>query len=127
MRRHSDLDYQDTMIGSIDAGGRIYGLSNGERRLVGYVDQQSRIFRITQYSDREVGSYTQAGRVYSSGLFEGGEIGWLERDGVVVQGGLILGEEEVGVVEGANLHAGAAALLLIFLPDQSEADKQARR
>ena len=50
-----------------------------------------------------------AGQIRSHGLFEGGELGWVEADGVVVQAGLILGEEEVGRVEGPDQGAAAAA------------------
>jgi hypothetical protein len=127
IRRTHGSDVQDELVGAIDSEGVIYRLGRGPRTPIGHVDSARRVFRATQFADREVGSFTAEGRVRSHGLFEGGELGWLERDGVVMQGGLILGEEEVGLVEGPNAEAGAAALLLIFLPDESEADKQAQR
>ena len=60
----------------------------------------------------------------SHGLFEGGELGWVDPDGVVNQGGLIIAEEEVGRVEGPWPEAAAAALLLLFLPDDAEENKR---
>ena len=63
----------------------------------------------------------------SHGLFEGGELGWVDPDGVVVQGGLIMGEEEVGRVAGPRVAAAAAALLLLFLPEDAEANKRLMR
>ncbi len=61
-----------------------------------------RIFRRTAHDERELGSFSANGAIHSHGLFEGGELGWVEPDGVVIQGGLILGEEEVGRVEGSG-------------------------
>jgi hypothetical protein len=64
--------------------------------------------------------------VRSHGLFEGGELGWVDPDGVVNRGGLILGEEEVGRVEGPAAAAAAAALLLFFLPEEAEFVRRTR-
>ena len=54
-------------------------------------------------------------------------LGWLEADGVVMQGGMIFDEDEVGRVDGPNAGAAAAALLLIFLPEDAEADRRMDR
>jgi hypothetical protein len=54
-------------------------------------------------------------------------LGWVDPDGVVVQGGFMLGEEEVGRVDGPQLNAAAAALLLIFLPEEAEEDRRMNR
>ena len=62
--------------------------------------------------------------MYSYGLFDGGKLGWVESDGVVIRAGLIFGEEEVGRVEGTDLYPAAAALLLLFLPDDAEEEKR---
>lgn len=94
---------------------------------VGRVDDQGQIFRKTAHDERELGRFTANGQIYSHGLFEGGALGWVDPDGVVVQGGLILGEEEVGRVEGPQPAAAAAALLLLFLPDDAEANKRMMR
>jgi hypothetical protein len=74
-----------------------------------------------------LGHFTAKGHVHSHGLFEGGALGWVDPDGVVVQGGLILGEEEVGRVDGPQPAAAAAALLLLFLPDDAEANRRMAR
>jgi hypothetical protein len=87
----------------------------------------TRIFRNTQHDEKELGTVDKNGNIYSYGLFEGGELGWLDPDGVVIQGGLILGEEEVGRVEGPQTRAAAAALLLIFYPEDAEASRQMMR
>jgi hypothetical protein len=127
-RRLGDGDaVREELIGAIDSHGIVFRLGSGRRYPVGRVDQERRVFRTTKYSDREVGSYTAEGRVRSHGLFEGGELGWVDETSVVIQGGLIFGEQEVGSVEGPNPQAGAAALLLLLLPDDSEADKQVQR
>ncbi|MEZ4731235.1 MAG: hypothetical protein R3E79_29300 [Caldilineaceae bacterium] len=124
--------YGEESLGYIGADQGIYKLRWGEGRLVGRIEQQStdqggRIFRKTAHDERELGHFTAAGQVYSHGLFEGGMLGWVDPDGVVVQGGLILGEEEVGRVEGPHPAAAAAALLLLFLPDDAEANKRMER
>ena len=59
--------------------------------------------------------------------FEGGSLGWLEEDGTVIRSGLIFAEEEVGRVEGPYLQAAAAALLLIFVPEDDEASREMKR
>lgn len=122
----------------------IYALNaEGEERLLGYVEEgvifaghppgravgraaEGRLFRATAHDERELGKFTAAGRIRSHGLFEGGDLGWVDPDGVVVQAGLIFGEEEVGRVEGPQPGAAAAALLLIFLPDEAEAGRRRR-
>jgi hypothetical protein len=93
----------------------------------GRFDHEGRLFRLTQHDERELGTFTQDGKVHSHGLFEGGPVGWVDADGSVFMGGLILGEEEVGRVDGPNHPAGAAALLLLFLPDEQEAGKRSGR
>ena len=57
----------------------------------------------------------------------GGELGWVEADGAVIQAGLILGEDEVGRVDGPEQAAAAAALLLLFLPDDAEENRRLAR
>ena len=51
----------------------------------------------------------------------------MDPDGVVIQAGLILGEEEVGRVAGEAPNAAAAALLLLFLPDETASEKELNR
>lgn len=120
-------DYGEEKLGYLGEDQIIYRLRWNEGLPVGRVDQTGRVFRKTAHDERELGSFTPAGQVHSHGLFEGGALGWVDPDGVVVQGGLILGEEEVGRVAGPNLAAAAAALLLLFLPDEAEANKRMMR
>ena len=54
-------------------------------------------------------------------------MGWLEADGTVVRGGLIFAEEEVGRVRGPEAEPAAAALLLIFVPEEEEAGREMNR
>ncbi len=119
-------DYGSTEVGYLDENGQIFRRHSGAAP-VGYVNEAGRVFRFTAHDERELGRVDATGAVYSHGLFEGGALGWLEADGVVMQGGLILGEEEVGRVEGPNGRSAAAALLLLFLPDQAEANRRAQR
>jgi hypothetical protein len=119
-------DYGSTEVGYLDKAGKIFRSHAGDAP-VGYVNEADRVFRFTAHDERELGRVDATGAVYSHGLFEGGALGWLEADGVVMQGGLILGEEEVGRVEGPRSRAAAAALLLLFLPDQAEANRRAQR
>jgi hypothetical protein len=114
-------------VGYVDAVGAIYRLRWGNALEVGRADAGLRIFRATQHGEREVGQALPTGAVRSAGLFEGGEVGWMDPDGIVIQAGMILGEEEVGRVEGPHALAAAAALLLLFLPDEAEADRRATR
>ena len=86
-----------------------------------------RVFRDTRFDEKEVGGITTDGVVHSHGLFEGGDLGWLEADGTVLRGGLIFAEEEVGRVEGPQLKAAAAALLLIFVSEEDEAGREMKR
>jgi hypothetical protein len=113
-------------VGYLSGDGVLYRRQFGLDRAVGRADGQGRVFRQTSHDERELGTFTKDGQIFSHGLFEGGAIGWVDPDGVVVQAGLILGEEEVGRVEGPQLAAAAAALLLLFLPDEREAEKRTR-
>ncbi len=120
-------EYHEEQLGYLGADQIIYKLRWGEGYPVGRVDEAGRVFRKTAHDERELGHFTSTGQVHSHGLFEGGALGWVEADGVVMQGGLIMGEEEVGRVEGAQAAAAAAALLLLFLPDDAEATKRMMR
>ena len=117
----------ERVVGFVDANGIIYKLRWDEGIRVGRIGQDRKVFRDTRYDERELGSFTENGRVHSHGLFECGELGWVDPDGVVVQGGLILGEEEVGRVEGDAQAAAGAALLLLFLVDEQEESHQSDR
>ena len=119
--------YGEEELGYIDDDDIIYKLRWGEGQPVGRVDDDGHIFRKTQFDERELGQVTADGEVYSHGLFEGGALGWLDPDGVVVQGGLIFSEEEVGRVAGPRQAVAAGALLLLFLPDDAEANRQMAR
>lgn len=119
--------YGEEQLGYIGLDQVIYKLRWGQGSAVGRVDDTGHLFRKTAHDERELGRFTTNGQVYSHGLFEGGALGWVDPDGVVVQGGLILGEEEVGRVEGPQPTAAAAALLLLFLPDDAEANKRMAR
>ncbi len=114
-------------VGYIDEAGIIYRLRMGEGIEVGRADSELRIFRKTQHGEREIGKALETGTVQSAGLFEGGDAGWMDPDGVVVMAGMIMGETEIGRVEGPQALAAAAALLLLFLPDEAEADRRASR
>jgi hypothetical protein len=111
-------------VGYIGPDSIIYKLRWDEGRPIGRIDEGGRVFRRTTHDERELGTFTPGGKVYSHGLFEGGTIGWVDPDGVVVQAGLILGEEEVGRCEGPAAMAAGAALLLLFLPDEAEANRR---
>ena len=76
------------------------------------------IFRSTRFAEKELGRITTEGVIISHGLFEGGSLGWLE---------LIFAEEEVGRVDGPQLQSAAAALLLIFVPEEDEAGRESER
>lgn len=140
MATRSTLAYTDTdtaiflmegsselLVGFVAAEGTVYRLHLGRAYPVGHTTPDGRLYQHTAHEAREAGSFSAAGAVYSVGLLEGGPVGWLDPDGVVVQGGLIFGEEEVGRVEGPQRPAAAAALLLIFLPEQAEANRRANR
>lgn len=86
-----------------------------------------RIFRMTRFDEKELGRITAEGVINSHGLFEGGSLGWLEPDGTVIRGGFILTEEEVGRVDGPQMSLAAAALLLIFVPEEDEASREMER
>lgn len=114
-------------IGTVDSEGVIFRTSTRHgRQAVGRVHNRT-VYRVTAHDERELGRVDEHGRVHSHGLFDGGPIGWIDPDGVVVRGGLIFGEEEVGRVEGPALYAGGAAILLLFLPDEDEENRRARR
>jgi len=114
-------------LGYLDSEGNIFDDTYRTPQRVGYVDDSRHIFRVMQHNDQEIGSFTPNGTVRSHGLFEGGELGWVEEDGVVIRAGLIFEEEEVGRVEGQNQEAAGAALLLLFLPKDFEANKYENR
>ncbi len=119
--------FGESHVGSVGADGAIYSIRYQTAQRIGRAQPHGdgfRIFRNTRHDEKEVGNVDADGGIYSYGLFEGGELGWLDPDGVVVQGGLILGEEEVGRVAGPMDRAAAAALLLIFLPEDAEANRQ---
>lgn len=119
--------YGEEPLGYLGSDQVIYKVRWGQGVAVGRVDEQGRVFRRTAHDERELGRFATTGHVYSHGLFEGGALGWVDPDGVVVQGGLILGEEEVGRVDGPQPAAAAGALLLLFLPDEAEANKRMAR
>jgi hypothetical protein len=119
--------YGEEQLGYVGSDQIIYKVRWGQGVTVGRVDEQGHVFRKTAHDERELGRFTPTGQVYSHGLFEGGALGWVDPDGVVVQGGLILGEEEVGRIDGPQAAAAAAALLLLFLPDDAEANKRMSR
>ena len=114
-------------LGYIGEDFVIYRLRWDEGHPVGRIDQDGHIFRKTQFDERELGYVTPEGEVFSHGLFEGGSLGWLELDGTVIRGGLIFEQEEVGRVDGPQQFAAAGALLLLFLPDDAEADRKMAR
>jgi hypothetical protein len=107
--------------------GRIFRQHFDAGVVIGRYDAAGHLFRRTTYDEKLVGHVAGNGAIFSSGLFEGGELGWVDPDGVVVQGGFMLGEEEVGRVDGPQLNAAAAALLLIFLPEEAEEDRRMNR
>lgn len=111
-------------------GEEIFRLRWGTGVSIGRYERDNggwRIFRATRFDEKELGRITTDGVIHSHGLFEGGSLGWLESDGTVVRGGLIFAEEEVGRVEGPQLLTAAAALLLIFVPDEDEASREMER
>lgn len=118
--------YGERTIGFLAENGTLFRTEGRDEIVVGRV-ADNRIFRKTTYDERELGSFTPEGQVHSHGLFEGGVLGWVDPDGVVIQAGLILGEEEVGRVAGPAQNAAAAALLLLFLPDEAENEKEFRK
>ncbi len=112
------------------SGGEIYRLRWGKGLTIGRCQREEggwHIFRSTRFDEKELGGITADGVIHSHGLFEGGSLGWLEEDGTVIRSGLIFAEEEVGRVEGPYLQAAAAALLLIFVPEDDEASREMKR
>ena len=124
---HKKTSFGEEKIGYLSENGTIFKLRWDDGIEIGRVDATGRLFRKTKYDEQEVGLVSIEGTVHSHGLFEGGEIGWVEADGVVIQAGLILGEEEVGRVEGPNQGSAGAALLLIFLPADAEENRSMKR
>lgn len=121
------LSSGEQAVGYIDPERVIYRLRWELGTRVGRVSADRRVFRDMRYDERELGSFTEDGRIHSHGLFEGGELGWTDSDGTVVQAGLIFGEDEIGRVDGPELAAAGAVLLLLFLPDEQEDAKRADR
>jgi len=122
---YKQTNYGETLIGYIDPDQIIYRAFSPSRATpIGRVSADQRIYLQTQYQERELGYYTQEGEIHSHGLFEGGTLGWVEQDGVVIQGGLIFEEKEVGRIDGEMQAAGAAALLLLFLPQDAEENRR---
>ncbi len=117
----------EDLIGYIGEDNVIYKMRWQEGRPVGRVDEHRRVYRTMRLDERELGQFTLKGQIHSHGLFEGGTLGWVDTEGFVIQGGLILGEEEVGRVAGPQPEAAAAALLLLFLPEDAEANKRMNR
>jgi hypothetical protein len=117
----------ELLLGYVDEAGEIGKLRWDEGVTVGRWDATGRVFRRTAHDEHELGSFNPNGAVHSHGLFTGGALGWVEADGVVIQAGLILGEEEVGRVDGPQPAPAAAALLLLFLPDDAEAERRLAR
>jgi hypothetical protein len=127
---YKSSDYGEERVGYIGADNLIYKLRWETGIAIGRIEQRDgliRIFRNTIHDEKELGTVDQHATIHSHGVFEGGELGWMDPDNVVVQGGLILGEEEVGRVEGPQALAAAAALLLLFLPEDAEANRQMTR
>lgn len=111
-------------LGYLDEENVLFAEMGRKEQKIGYVNSTRNVYQIMQHDDRELGSFTEDGTIRSNGLFEGGELGWVEEDGVVIRGGLIFEEEEVGRVAGPNRAAAAAGLLLLFLPQDFEANKK---
>ncbi len=112
------------------SGGEIFRLRWDEGVRIGRCHREEgswRVFRDTRFDEKELGSITTAGEVRSLGLFEGGSLGWLEGDGTVIRGGLIFAEEEIGRVDGPHPEPAAAALLLLFVPEEDEAGREMNR
>ena len=119
----------DDAVGYV-SGEEIFRLHWGEGVSVGRCERDDsgwRIFRATRFDEKELGRITVEGVIHSHGLFQGGRLGWLEPDGTVMLGGLIFAEEEVGRVEGPQLQVAAAALLLIFVPEEDEGNREVER
>lgn len=111
-------------------GEEIFRFRWGQGIRIGRCEREDagwRVFRTTQFDEKELGRISTEGIIHSHGLFQGGTLGWLEQDGTVVQGGFIFSEEEVGRVEGLRPLLAAAALLLIFVPEEDEASREMGR
>ncbi|MDE0200084.1 MAG: hypothetical protein OXK78_17885 [Caldilineaceae bacterium] len=108
-------------------GEEIFRLRWGTGVKIGRSEQDEagwRILRSTRFDEKELGRITTDGVIHSHGLFQGGSLGWLEPDGTVIQGGLIFSEEDVGRVDGPQMQIAAAALLLIFVPEEDEGSRE---
>lgn len=119
--------YGEQQIGYVTPDKQIWQVGRQDEPAIGRFDDAGRLFRATIHDERELGTVNEDGMIYSHGLFEGGALGWLEADGVVMQGGMIFDDDEVGRVDGPDARAAAAALLLIFLPEDAEADRRMNR
>ncbi len=118
----------EQQIGHVTPDGQIYSSSAGQdATAIGRFDALGRIYRVMQHDERELGVVDSEGVVHSHGLFEGGMLGWLEADDVVMRGGLIFDEDDVGRVDGPDARVAAAALLLIFLPEEAEENRRMSR
>lgn len=116
----------EDIVGYI-CGEEIFRSRWGEGIRIGRCERDDagwRVFRTTRFDEKELGRISPEGVIHSHGLFQGGTLGWLEPDGTVIRGGLIFAEEEVGRVEGPSLQLAAAALLLIFVPEEDEASRE---
>jgi hypothetical protein len=124
------VDEDARLVGFIGGDGVIYRARWDSGYPVGRVEEQDnliRIFRSTRHGEKEVGWVDEFGVIYSHGLFEGGRLGWMDTDDYVVQAGMILGDEEVGRVDGPHRRAAAGALLLIFIPEDAEKSREMQR
>lgn len=117
-------DTFEDLLGFLAEDLTIHRRRYGTLRVVGRVDENLRVYRASSHGEQVVGEVQPSGAIYSAGLLEGGPIGWMDPDGVVIRGGLILGEEEVGRVEGPRALAAAGALLLVLLPIEEESERR---
>lgn len=124
-RKRGESD--EEQVGLLGDDGILHRLRWSDTHPVGRVDDDNRVFRTTAHGERELGQSLPTGAIHSAGLFEGGEAGWMEPDGLVIQAGMIFGEVEIGRVEGPRALAAAAALLLLFLPDEAEQLRRSTR
>lgn len=118
---------REHLLGYLDEAGAIYRLRLDEGRQVGVATDEGHILRQTEHGLRDLGHVDRTGAIYSVGLLEGGVAGWMEPDGVVLRGGGLFSEIEVGRVEGVRALEAAAALILIFLPDEDESNRRSAR
>ncbi len=117
----------ETLVGYVDRDGGIWRVRMAQPQQVGRCTPERQLLRATAHGERELGQVLESGAVMSVGLLEGGPVGWMEPDGVVIAGGGLIAEQEVGRVEGPLALQAAGAMLLLFLPDEREADSRAFR